>query len=181
MIRKNGFTLIELMVVVAILGILGTMAIPNILNMVASYQLRSAASDFAYMLRRARNLAIKEHRNVTIQFDLQRSGCDTDGRYLFDVDNKKLILPAKGSLGLQYGSTVRFGFGAAKKGASTTAALPAAPLSYQNRRIQFNERGLCTSGYVYLANDSGDAFAVGTNSVGGIMFKRWKGRDWKQE
>jgi Tfp pilus assembly protein FimT len=144
------------------------------------YGLKSAAGDLSLLLRKARSKAIREKREVVITFEFKEKGNKTDGWYVFDAGNiSKRTIPAAGSLGAQYGGGVHFGFGKAKKGASTTGKLPAVPVSFQSNKIQFNPMGLCTSGYVYLSNKKGTAIAVGANSTGVIMYKQWNGSAWQ--
>ena len=56
--RPAGFSLIELMVVLAILGILMAIAVPNFSEWIAGQRVRDTASDIHTSLMRARNEAI---------------------------------------------------------------------------------------------------------------------------
>lgn len=56
--RPRGFSLIELMVVLAILGILMGIAVPNFSEWIASQRVRDTASDLHTSLMRARSEAI---------------------------------------------------------------------------------------------------------------------------
>lgn len=56
--RAGGFSLIELMVVLLILGILMGIAVPNFSEWIAGQRVRDTAADFHTSLMRARNEAI---------------------------------------------------------------------------------------------------------------------------
>ena len=43
--RNSGFTIIELLIVIAVLGILGAIAVPNYLSYLPNARLKSAARD----------------------------------------------------------------------------------------------------------------------------------------
>jgi type IV fimbrial biogenesis protein FimT len=62
----RGFTLIELMVTLAILAIMATLAGPPMASMVAAQRLRGVATDFHQSLLKARSEAIKRNTSVTV-------------------------------------------------------------------------------------------------------------------
>jgi prepilin-type N-terminal cleavage/methylation domain-containing protein len=57
-LNRRGFSLVEMMVVVALIGIVAAFAIPSMIEMKPKDQLRSAAKDLVTNLRQARALAI---------------------------------------------------------------------------------------------------------------------------
>jgi type IV fimbrial biogenesis protein FimT len=62
----SGFSLIELMFALVVLVILGTIAAPNMYDMVVNSRVRAAASDLYGTLIAARSEAIKRNANVDI-------------------------------------------------------------------------------------------------------------------
>ena len=65
--RARGFTLIELMVVAAIVAILMAIAVPGFNGMIASQRARVFASDLYATLAKARSEAVTLNGNVTLQ------------------------------------------------------------------------------------------------------------------
>ncbi len=70
--KSSGFTLVELMITLAILGVLVTAALPSFRVMMQNYQARVAAESVANGLQRARGEAVA--RNANVQFVLAASG-----------------------------------------------------------------------------------------------------------
>lgn len=77
MIRKlpqRGFTLVEMMVVVAVLGIMLTIAIPSFTEMMDSSRTRRAADAISAFLVNAKSEAIKQNTTVRVVFQSESSG-----------------------------------------------------------------------------------------------------------
>lgn len=68
LISSNGFTLIELMVTVALLGILASLSIPSFQTWIQNTKIRTAAESIQNGLQKARAEAVK--RNTPVQFSL---------------------------------------------------------------------------------------------------------------
>lgn len=65
-LKPHGFTLIELMVVVALAAIMASLAAPSFKSFVSGQRVKTAASDFAMAAILARSEAIKRNADVTI-------------------------------------------------------------------------------------------------------------------
>jgi type IV fimbrial biogenesis protein FimT len=68
--RKNtGFSLLELMVVIGIIAILSTIAVPGIIGWLPKHRVGSAARDVKSTLEFARSNAIRRNTEVRVDFD----------------------------------------------------------------------------------------------------------------
>lgn len=123
MINKNiikdnkGVTLIELVIVLAIIGILTAVGIPEYGRFIAKSKVRQSANDLLQNMRLARTMAIKENRTYILTFDYAANN------YLigFDLDeNDSLLDPGEGygntavkqiDMIIQYGQDMKIGTG----------------------------------------------------------------------
>jgi type IV fimbrial biogenesis protein FimT len=64
---ESGFTLAELIVLIAVIGILSIMAIPSFLSYYQAATLKSGAQQFAALINQAREIAIKENGNLCVK------------------------------------------------------------------------------------------------------------------
>jgi type IV fimbrial biogenesis protein FimT len=79
-IRATGFTLIELMIGIAIMAIVLTLGLPSFHVWMQNARLRTAAESISHGLQQARSEAVT--RNTTVKFSLEAGsswtvGCDT--------------------------------------------------------------------------------------------------------
>lgn len=68
-IKNSGFTLMELMIVIAIIAILAGVAIPNFIGFLPGQRLASGAQDILQGLQKSRSKAIMTNRPVVVNFN----------------------------------------------------------------------------------------------------------------
>ena len=65
-IRPHGFTLVELMVTVAVMGIIAVIAVPSFTNLIRNNRVTSAANEMVALLQTARAAAISNRARVEV-------------------------------------------------------------------------------------------------------------------
>ena len=85
--RDMGFTLMELMVVVAVIGVASALAIPNVIGELPNLQIKSASRNLFSDFQRAKLTAIKRNTNCTIVFGQQIDSITYSYVVFVDADN----------------------------------------------------------------------------------------------
>lgn len=65
--RHQGFTLIELMIVIVLISIIATVAVPNFMGFIENNRVTSGTNSFVGTLNYARSQATREGRSVRVQ------------------------------------------------------------------------------------------------------------------
>ena len=184
--KESGFTLVELMVVVAIIAVIGAIAIPNLSP--ANARLKQASRDLYGNLQRMRTEAVKTNQDVGIVFDT------ANNQYILcqNADTNNTCSDLVGADGqtpetiittislTSYGSTVQYGCGAATQSV-TGGACPGSGVSYGGSSVVFTPEGrVRTMGYVYLQNNRNSSYTVGTPSLAGVVkMRKWTNTSWE--
>jgi len=163
-----GFTLIELMIVIAMMGILSAVAVPRFQAWLPVYRLKSAVSDLQSNMQKARSLAIKENSSIQLRFDYTNS----PGFYYFDTTKDGAYTAGEFRVDLSsYNSGVAFGTGnATAKWDGTAFSVP------PTAAIGFGTRGTSNTATVYLQNENQNVcYAITTSIAGTARIRQYNG------
>ena len=90
--NSSGFTLIELMIALAVFAILAAVSVPNYITWLPKRHLQSSAIDVQGTIYLAKMTAIKENTNVVLEFDIAKESylvfIDTDEDGSLDSDER---------------------------------------------------------------------------------------------
>ncbi|HJV50311.1 MAG TPA: GspH/FimT family pseudopilin [Noviherbaspirillum sp.] len=119
--RRHGFTLPELLIVIAVIGILASMAAPNFRDMIQRLRISAAANDFLSAIYLARAEAIRQGSRVDL-VPADASGDWSRGWVVFIDEN--------GNQRPDGGERIVFAHAGAPRGMSITANLTDSKVQY---------------------------------------------------
>ena len=135
--KNSGYTIIEILTVIAIISIVLVIVVPNVLGWLPRYRLRSGAEEIQSTLQLARLGAIKQNKDATVTFDT------TNHTYLAAIDGQTL------------------------KSGRMPAGIIIDSISNPDSKVQFDSRGLANEATTILVrNNQGGTKTITVNIVG---------------
>jgi prepilin-type N-terminal cleavage/methylation domain-containing protein len=160
--KKNaGFTLMEVLITIAIIGIVTAIAIPNFITFLPRWRAKVAATDLFSNLQLTKMTAIRKGQNVSVTF--------TGNSYVIGLINKTVQLS-------EYKSGIEF-----RGPAPEYRTVEVSPLT-------FNSRGMLTTAEGYAYFSSGDIadgdpdkvyYRAGATTAGVISMEMKVGDEWQ--
>ncbi len=188
--KRRGFSMLELVVVVAILLIVAGLAIPNFLTMIANARLRGGMGSLSALLQNCRMTAVKKNKIMSVHF-----GVLADGPVAY-IKDATITSPTRDTTDpqVQLGAPVTKWTSPSGTGAPTALDESILGFAPQTGDPSFNARGMpcnysgttCSSniGFVYYFSDTrpmgASAWAaVSITPAGRIKSWYWNGSAWK--
>ncbi len=167
--KQKGFSLIELMVVISIIGILLAIAIPGFIKMAPRMRLKSAARDVVSDIQLAKTLALRDRKQYIIEFSSNGYKVKTDG-------------VVKKTINLSDYEGVAFGSGHGKTSEDSGDGDIGNGVTFAGNKITFYANSTIDPvGGIYLKNPDNTTFAVlCLSSAGGVKtLKNMDGEGWE--
>jgi prepilin-type N-terminal cleavage/methylation domain-containing protein len=174
---ERGFTLIEAMITVAIIGILAGIGGLGIMNVLPTLRLNAAARDLRSDFRQARMQAVKSGAMCTVAFHQTVNGTTRDyvvfvdnstspGNLEYDAGEQVLVSQELAAYGSGVGLDASMGGGDGTTIGANDDGNPA--LAFNSRGMTRNNSGDAANGTVFLTNENGEQRSVSVNLTGGI-------------
>lgn len=138
----RGFTLVELMITVAIAAILVAVGAPSFASFIDSNKVRTETQRVAGLLALARNHAVNKNREVTVRIQMAAGALDVDV-YTGTGASQEFIQKSAGAV-----SGLAFGLSNADIGGGATPQVPTGPTVGPT----VGPGGTSSSGVVFLTN-----------------------------
>ncbi|VEN74157.1 hypothetical protein EPICR_30090 [Candidatus Desulfarcum epimagneticum] len=143
--KNRGFTLLELIAVIALIAIMAALAIPNYLAWLPGYRLDGAARSLRSDLRLTRMRAVSEGRTFTVTFDVAAGRYSIYAGQSLDEENRvKTVDMGQTFTGVEYGYL---------PGKSPSGSRIKRPVTFSGRppKVSFRPSGMSNkAGSVYL-------------------------------
>lgn len=171
----GGFTLMELLLVIAITGVLAAVAAPSMAQWLQQGQLNASAREFRSLLQKTRSEAVRRNRPCALVFDthINDAPCaaaaftDPDGDLILDPTEElidTLTFPS-GGVGFDRAHAAGTGIAFAQNGAGQKA------VGWSPLGVPRNRTGGLGMGSLYLRNRKGDTRKVVLGSTGTLRIE----------
>lgn len=161
---NRGFTLVELVVTLAIFGIMLAIALPSFLSYLPTMRLKGAARDISSTLQSARMEAVSRNTNCNVSFD---------------INNKSYTVSCT-DITTTLSTDISFGWGTDVNKDIGGDSLPSDGIALNNDTCYFASRGTVSAGSIYIKNTKNESYAVVISSGGRVDIRRWDGTTWVQ-
>ena len=155
--KSSGFTLMELLVTIAIIAVVSAIAVPNFMSWLPKYRLGNASREVLSILKKTRVRAVKDNLLCAVQFNVGNesyTAIEDDGAGTADTDGDG-IPDGRGDRIFQASETV-IAAGSLLAGINIVSTT-----GLTGGRVVFDTQGVASeSGDILLRNDRGDSRTI---------------------
>jgi type IV fimbrial biogenesis protein FimT len=190
--KERGVTLNELIISLAVVGIVAAIGLPNLIQMVPNYRLTGAARSLVVQIHKAKLTAIQRGAVYYLDFDLdgdgklESGGCflwgDRNGnRHKEHLERSEMVLDLEKFPGVHL-QAYPAELDGPEHGPNKTKidAGGGDGVSFSQNRIKFNPNGTSSTGTIYLHNSNGRTFAIRLRYNGPTQLWRHHGDQWER-
>ena len=168
--RAGGFTLLELIIVLIIIGIASALVVPRLVGGMGSLDVRTASGKVAASLRYARSQAVSQKINYTAVFDLERKRLtiipSSESAGEGDEDGAEVGKESAGIQGKTYDLPGRVFFERVSEG---NEYMSDEEIDAEIFRIGFYPSGGSDGGEIALVNERGKRYTVRVDIITGTV------------
>jgi prepilin-type N-terminal cleavage/methylation domain-containing protein len=190
--RERGVTLNELIISLAVVGVLAAVGLPKLVKIVPNYRLTGTARSLVVQIHRAKLKAVLQGTIYYFDFDLdgdgnlESGGCflwgDRNGNRRKELLEKSYLLMNFETLTNVHLQPYSRKLGGPKRGPNNTKidAGGGDGVSFSQNRIKFNPDGTCSTGTIYLHNSNGRTLAIRIRFNGLTQLWMHYGSQWRR-
>jgi hypothetical protein len=191
--RERGATLYEIIISLAVVGVVTAVGLPRLVKIVPNYRLTSTARSLVVHIHRAKLRAIQQGTIYYFDFDLDGDGNLESGGGCFlwgdRNGNRRKELLERSDMVVDFETLANVHLqpysgrlGGPKRGPNNTKidAGGGDGVSFSQNRIKFNPNGTCSTGTIYLHNSNGRTLAIRLRYNGLTQLWKHDGRGWER-
>ena len=190
--KERGVTINELMISLAVVGVLAAVGLPKFVKIVPNYRLTGTARSLVVQIHRAKLKAVQQGTIYYFDFDLdgdgnlESGGCflwgDRNGNRRKELLEKSDMLMDFETLANVHLQPYSHKLGGPERGPNNTKidAGGGDGVSFSQNRIKFNPDGTCSTGTIYLHNPNGRTLAIRLRFNGLTQLWMHDGSQWKR-
>ena len=190
--KERGVTINELMISLAVVGVLAAVGLPKFVKIVPNYRLTGTARSLVVQIHRAKLKAVQQGTIYYFDFDLdgdgnlESGGCflwgDRNGNRRKELLEKSDMLMDFETLANVHLQPYSHKLGGPERGPNNTKidAGGGDGVSFSQNRIKFNPDGTCSTGTIYLHNSNGRTLAIRIRFNGFTQLWMHDGTGWRR-
>lgn len=162
--RESGFTMMELIIVIALLVVVSAVSIPGFIDYLPNYRLKAASQDLYSNFQRAKLKAVEQNTNTAVSFS-------STGYVIFVDADEDFVQDGGETQVLQITWTDYKSVSVDSNTFDASAASSEPCIAFQPNGIPADNSGGLANGSVTLENTNGRTMTVSVSQAGGVRIQ----------